>query len=864
MSKLIVRLVALSCRQPWLVAGAAVLLCILALVYAGSHFAMTTDTAQLISPGTAWRQREAALDAAFPQNTDQIVVVIDGATPELAETAAAGIAQGVAARPDLAKSVRRPDGGPFFAQSGLLFLSTKDVAATTNQLITAQPVLGPLAADPSLRGITDGFVTLMKGVEQGQTPLASVDRMLKGVADALERVEQGKPTFYSWEALMSAEGAGAAAPRRRIVLVQARMDYGDLEPGSKAEDGIRAIASGLHLDSAHGVRVRLTGEAPLSDEEFASLADKAWLVTGAMLGAVLLMLWLATRSARMIVCILATTIAGLVMTAAVGLAAVGRFNLISVAFIPLFVGLGIDFGIQLMVRFRAERLARVDIPTGLERAAAGVGGSLAVAAAAIMLGFFAFLPTPYIGVSELGIIAGLGMVIALILNVTLLPALVVILRPPEQGRAVGWAAAAPLDRFLLQRRKLVLGAFGVAVLGSVALLPLVQFDFNPLHLRNPKGEAMSTLSDLMRDPALTPNTVDVLRPSLAAADALAGRLARLPEVDQTVTLSSFVPADQPVKLALIQDASLLLDPTINPLETKPAPSDADKVASIAAASAELRKAAGPSPEPAAADARRLAAALDRLAAGSPALRAEAEAMLTAPLNALLDQVRNMLAAQPVSLQTLPAELKRDWVAPDGRARVNAAPKGNSNDNAVLQQFARAVRAVAPDASGGPISIQEGARTVAGAFIEAGVLSLIAVAALLFLRLRSLREVAFTLAPVVLSGFLTLGTCVLIGQPINFANIIAFPLLFGVGVAFHIYFVLAWRAGETNLLQSSLTRAVLFSALTTGVAFGSLWLSSHPGTASMGKILMISIVWTLVCALLFEPALLGPPDKTRAE
>ncbi len=202
---------------------------------------------------------------------------------------------------------------------------------------------------------------------------------------------------------------------------------------------------------------------------------------------------------------------------------------------------------------------------------------------------------------------------------------------------------------------------------------------------------------------------------------------------------------------------------------------------------------------------------------------------------------------------------REWTAPDGKARIQVLPKGNANDNRVLVRFAKAVRQVAPDASGGPISIQEAAKTIESAFIEAGILSLIAVAGLLYVRLRSVKEVAFTLAPVVLSGFLTLATCVIIGQPINFANIIAFPLLFGVGVAFHIYFVLAWRAGETNLLQSSLTRAVLFSALTTGVAFGSLWLSSHPGTASMGKILMISIVWTLVCALLFEPALLGPPQ-----
>ena len=232
-----------------------------------------------------------------------------------------------------------------------------------------------------------------------------------------------------------------------------------------------------------------------------------------------------------------------------------------------------------------------------------------------------------------------------------------------------------------------------------------------------------------------------------------------------------------------------------------------------------------------------------------------------PLNTLLDQLRALLTAEPVTLDSLPADLKRDWVTPDGRARIQVSPRGDSNDNRVLQKFSKAVRALAPGASGAPISIQEAGKTVSWAFIEAGVLSLVAISGLLLLVLRSLREVAFTLAPIVLAGFLTLGTCVLIGQPINFANVIAFPLLFGVGVAFHIYFVMAWRAGTTNLLQSSLARGVFFSALTTGTAFGSLMLSSHPGTASMGKILMISLIWTLVAALIFEPALLGPP---RAE
>ncbi|HEX4098375.1 MAG TPA: MMPL family transporter, partial [Caulobacteraceae bacterium] len=486
-----------------------------------------------------------------------------------------------------------------------------------------------------------------------------------------------------------------------------------------------------------------------------------------------------------------------------------------------------------------------------------IGGSLAVAAGAIALGFFAFLPTSYVGVSELGVIAGLGMAIALVLNVTMLPAMVQLLHPPEQELKVGYAWFAPVDRFLVTHRRVVLGAFGVSVLVSIALLPLVRFDFNPMHLRNPNSEAMSTLGDLMHDPENTPNAIDVLRPSLAQADQVAVRLSRLPEVDQAITLSSFVPDDQPAKLALIQDASLLLDAAVNPIQSKPAPTDAETVQSLQGAAAALR---GIPAQPGAADAARLAAAFARLASGPAALRARVGATLTAPLGALLDQIRNMLAAQAVTRASLPPDIVRSWLAPDGEARVQVFPKGNSNDNKVLVRFAKAVETVAPNASGGPISIQAAAQTIQNAFIEAGILSLIAVALLLWVKLRSVKEVAFTLAPVVLSGFLTLATCVVIGQPINFANIIAFPLLFGVGVAFHIYFVMAWRAGETNLLQSSLARAVLFSALTTGMAFGSLWLSSHPGTASMGKILMISIVWTLVCALLFEPALLGPPPK----
>jgi hypothetical protein len=243
------------------------------------------------------------------------------------------------------------------------------------------------------------------------------------------------------------------------------------------------------------------------------------------------------------------------------------------------------------------------------------------------------------------------------------------------------------------------------------------------------------------------------------------------------------------------------------------------------------------------------------------MRVRATDVLMPGLQTTLAQTREALQAQPVTRQSLPRKLTRAWVAPDGRARVAIAPKGDSNNNAVLERFIKAARTIAPDATGESVGIYEGGRTIAGAFAEAGALSFVAITLLLFAVLRRVRDVAITMAPIVLTGLLTLGSTVVIGQPLNYANIIALPLLFGIGVAFHIYFVMAWRRGNAHLLQSSLTRAIFFSALATATGFGSLWASHHPGTASMGELLMISLAWTLVSALLFQPALMGPPSAT---
>jgi hopanoid biosynthesis associated RND transporter like protein HpnN len=542
---------------------------------------------------------------------------------------------------------------------------------------------------------------------------------------------------------------------------------------------------------------------------------------------------------------------------------VGALNLISVAFAVLFIGLGVDFGIQFSVRYRAERFADRDLVEALEHTGLRVAGPLLLAAASIAAAFYSFLPTAYVGLSELGLIAGTGMIVAFATTVTLLPALLAVLKPAGERAPVGWAWLAPLDHFLDKQRNWVVGLTLAAVILGLPLLGGLQFDFNPLNLRSKSVESVSTLLDLMRDPDTSPNTIDILEPDLASASARAEKLGKLPEVAKVRTLQSFVPKDQDEKLAMIDDASFFFENTLSPA-VDPAPTSAETLAAINKTAGELSAAAGDQNSPAAAQARRLANALTALAKSPPAVRDEANRMLATPLLTMLGQVRDLLSAEHVTLDTLPPSLKSAWVAADGEVRIEVAPSGEGNDNAVLHRFVDAVRKVAPEATGAPIFVVEAAATIVKAFLQAAVWSLASIALILFVALRRWRDVALTLVPLLVAIIVTLEICVAIGLKLNFANIIALPLLLGVGVAFKIYYVMAWRAGEHNFLQSSLTRAVFFSACTTATAFGSLWFSHHPGTSSMGKLMALALVTTLSAAVLFQPALLATQSKSHAD
>lgn len=836
----------------------ALVLAIASGFYTARNFAINTDINTLISPDLDWRKRDNQFGEAFDRERT-ILAVVEAPTPELTGTASAALAKKLVGDTRHFESVQPLGSGEFFEKNGLLFLPVEEVGKLTSQFASAAPLIEIMAGDPSIRGLTGALETGLAGVKRGQFKLDSTERPFNLIAQTVESVLNKGAATFSWRELVNDKPL-TDSDKRAFIEFKPILDFNALEPGRAATDAIRQAATDLKLAGDYGARVRLTGPVPIANEEFATVQDGAIVNTAGTILVVLLILWMALHSSKIIFAVFVNLFIGLSITTAVGLMMVGSLNLLSIAFAVLFVGLGVDFGIQFSVRYRSERFKNDDIPLALENAARRSAVPLSLAAMATAAGFLCFLPTDYKGISELGKIAGAGMLIAFLTSITVLPALLKMLHPPGESDPVGYAFLAPVDDFLERHRVIIIvGTILVAVAG-LPLLYFMKFDFNPINLRNSNVESIATFLDLRKDPNTGANAINVMTNSEADARKIEARLEKVPEVLRVMSLDSFVPQDQPAKLKLIAQGAKVLTPALNPDSIDAAPSDEENVQALKGSAESLRKAAGDAKGRGAVASRRLADALSKLAESNEAVRNKAQAIFVTPLKVVLDQLKNSLQAQPVSMKTLPADLVAGWKTKDGLIRVEALPRGDPNDNDTLRTFANAVLAAEPNAIGGPVSILKSGDTVVKAFIHAGIGALVVISLLLWLALRRVTDVLLTLVPLLVAGAVTLEICVLIGLPLNFANIVALPLLLGVGVAFKIYYVTAWRSGRTNLLQTSLTRAIFFSALTTATAFGSLWLSSHPGTASMGKLLALSLVTTLAAVLLFQPALMGKPRE----
>ena len=481
---------------------------------------------------------------------------------------------------------------------------------------------------------------------------------------------------------------------------------------------------------------------------------------------------------------------------------------------------------------------------------------------AAAIGFYSFLPTDYTGLAELGLIAGAGMFIALFANITVLPA-VLALRPPARHNVVG-RGVSPFGPSVSTRGggwAVVAGAF-VLALAAAALLPQARFDFDPLHLKDPKTESVSTLFDLMEDGRTSPYVITVLAPDLDSAVALAKKISQLDEVDKAVTLADYVPEDQEDKLAMVEDVAFFLSPSLAVPPRATRPDAAERHAALDAFRPKLARFSSAARDgKTRAAARRFLAALDVLvggASGAAATLEQLETRLTSTLPNRLDVLRQSMDAAPVTLKDLPPGLRERQVAADGRAKISVYPTIGNPNREQLKRFVEAVRSVAPRATGSPVVIFESGTIVVAAFRDAALIALGAIALMLAVLLRRVRDVILVFAPLTLAALLTVAASVLFDLPFNYANVIVLPLLFGLGVANGIHLVLRERgeAGVGAVMETSTPRAVTFSALTTVGSFASMALSGHLGTSSMGLLLTIAITLNLVCTLGVLPALMA--------
>ncbi len=548
---LLIGTVRFCASRRWLTLLVSIFVAALAAIYAAQHFAINTDIDKLISPNLPWRQDEIAFQQAFPNQQSQILAVIDAPTSELAESAADMLTQHVKEHHDVIRDAYE-QGGSFFRRNGLLFLSEPELAETLRQVSRSAPLLGPLASDPSLRGVMESISRSLRGVQFRRITLEDLAPQFRAFSETIQHVLNGQPAYFSWRKLINP--GPAPLKTRQFVSILPELDFSALEPGAKATAAIRQTVADLNLAN-QGVRVRLTGPIPIADDEFETIRQGAEVNGAITVVAVLIILWLALHSARIILAVFVSVAAGLAITAATGLAMEGALNPISIAFFVLFVGIGVDFALQFSVSYRAERYVQRDLMPALLAAASNTGGRLTLAALATAAGFLSFLPTAYRGLSELGEIAGAGMLIALIMSLTVLPALLRILDPPPEPYPLGYAFLDPLDHFLERHRVSIVVTTVVVVLGASPLLYWLQFDFDPMHLRNPKVESVATYLDLKKDPETAGRTAEILAPTLQQADEIAKRLSALPEVARAVTLSSFVPAGQDQKLQMIKQTA---------------------------------------------------------------------------------------------------------------------------------------------------------------------------------------------------------------------------------------------------------------------------------------------------------------------
>ena len=837
-----------------------------ALYYTVNNLEMNTSTKDMLSPELSWRKQDNEIERQFPQYTDNILVVVEAPSPDQAQDAATKLFHGLQGETTLFKDVYYPNDLPIFRDSALLFLDTDELQDLADNLAEMQPFLARLAGDQTIRGLFGMLDEALDAIEDGDD--INITPLVKQINLSLIAAQHQRPFQVSWQRLMSGDDTPESVYREFIIL-QPRLDYSMLLPAEDSIARIRGMARELKLHDTFDANIRLTGTAVLSHEELLSVTRGTEIAFTLALIMVTVILFFGLASARLMFATLVTLLCGLVITAAFATFAVGELNLISVAFTVLYIGLGVDYAIHYCLRYRELRSEGMDNMSAIEESSRNVGGSLFLCAVTTAIGFFAFVPTDFKGVAQLGLISGSGIFISLLITMTLLPALLSLIPFKSTGNR---------DLKNISKRARAITAFPVTYARSIkiitvlvtvflaVLLTRVQFDPNTLNIQDPDNESVKTFLDLLANKDTSPWIGTVLADSREDAIRLNKKLNRLPLVDKTVWIEDFIPKNQDEKLSIIEEMSLLLgdipDRTASPPITeedqkKALKTTLDKLNDMQNIGADQELVQLKT---------NLRDYIEYLSILKPERRQEQLAVLqrslVASLPERLSSLRRSLNADTISFDNLPPALLNRWHNGKDKYLIEVYPRENINDNDSMRRFVAQIRAADDRIVGPPVINIEASDAVVRAFQQAFFYSFIAITILLLFLLDKKTDIIYILIPLVVAAISTGGISVLLNIPFNFANIIALPLILGIGVDSGIHILHRYRTAppeDNNLLATSSARAVIVSALTTVCSIGNLALSPHKGTASMGILLTIGVCMTLVCMLVLLPSMLtgGP-------
>lgn len=818
----------------WCTDRAAFVLMLALLILGGSvwtlaaKIAIVTDTDAMIDPALEYRQAYSAYQEAYPSLGDSIAILVEADAPELRQRAVDALAARLEADTTNFQAIYAPTSLPYFKENGLLLLSYDDLAEQMDTLIAAQPLLGPILREPTLHGLLDSLAEARREAKSDKD-LARVNGLLGDVLETLNAANTGAPGVLSFQKAMLSEGARPFD----ILVVKPKLDPAKVQPAKAALAALQTHIAAVEGAAAAPLTISLTGKIALNAEELKTVtsgAASAGILSAILVGVVLL---IGVRSLRGVGAMVINLVFGLALTGAAALWLFGSLNIISVAFAVLFIGLGIDFSIHILLRARE---AGGGLRAALANASGTSGLALLICAPTTALAFLSFTPTGYAGLAQLGAIAAMGVFIAMATSITLLPALLVLLGLKQKD-----AAPSPV-RLPELPAKWVLVAAVLVLLPATYAASKMGFQADPIALKDASAPSVIAYKKLAAREDSSPYALQIVATTASEAQALAAKAKALPGVGRVVWSDSFLPKEQGDKLDLIAETYDLLAADLVTSDALPAVDMKKTVEALQNLYDETQ-------------AENIPLFIDK-AEQTPSLLIDLQARLFETLPDLRQTLQKQLTTQGVSADDVPHAVQQRYRGTDASYRVEVFPASVIMDEADLEAFIETVRSISPAVTGSPVQIIESGNIVRTAMLQATGLAFVLVTAFLLMVLRSFKQVIFILVPVVLAGMFTLATAAVMGLSFNFANVIVLPLLLGLGVDAGIHYVKRAFEGESADLGTGTTgRAVFLSAITTIGSFGTLMISGHDGTASMGLLLTIALCWLLVTTLIVLPALL---------